>query len=88
MLQLQTEQEAHLCILLLNIWQNYSRSLEMVPFESYGFLLYVTAVAQAVAYLLKDYKQLMFIELANHLCNKEINSFWKAWRKRFCSKKC
>lgn len=25
-------------------------------------------------------------ELANHLCNKEINSFWKAWRKRFCSK--
>jgi len=28
----------------------------MVPFESYGFLLYVTAVAEAVAYLLKDYK--------------------------------
>ena len=25
-------------------------------------------------------------ELANHLCTKNDSSFWKAWRKRFCSK--
>jgi len=24
--------------------------------------------------------------LANYLCSKDVNSFWKSWRKRFCSK--
>jgi len=45
-------------------------------------LRYKCAIKEAVIAADEDFNE----DLVKHLCIKNFNGFWKAWRKRFCSK--
>ena len=44
-------------------------------------LRYKCAIKEAIISAGKEFNE----GLADRLCSKDFNSFWKSWRKRFCS---
>jgi len=80
----ELEDLKHECIEQTNIWHlnGCPRSGLFNENRIKAKLRYKCAIKEAVIAADEDFNE----DLVNHLCKKNFNNFWKAWRKRFCSK--
>jgi len=73
------------CIELTDIWRQHGcpRSGPINENRVKVKLRYKSAIKDAIISADEEFNE----DLADHLCKKDFNSFWKSWRKRFCSQK-
>ena len=72
------------CIDITSSWRQHGcpRSGEINDKRARIKLEYKYAIKEAITSADEDFDE----NLADHLCKKDFQSFWKTWRKRFCSK--
>ena len=64
------------CIEITNIWRQHG-----CPRSGEIKLKYKCAIKEAITAADEEFND----SLVDHLCKKDLQSFWKSWRKRFCS---